>query len=189
MDAGYHVGIMPVAGRPNGPVAARDLMPLVYTDLSRIARLLLRRERPAALMEPAALVHEAWLRLAPQTRARWRSRAHFLAVAARAMRRILINHAHARRAIRRGGRLRRVPLVEAEMIAPPPEFDSLDLDEALLQLRRVDERRCRVVELRFFRGLDVREAAQVLGVSPRTVELDWRMARAWLHAHLTGEGF
>jgi len=169
------------------PSAAERLLPLVYEEMRSLADRFLRGERPGHTLQPTALVHEAYLRMVGQTRAEWKGRGHFYAVAARVMRRILINHAEAHRAVKRGGGCRRVTLSEAPTPVPDaPEVDLLALDEALSRLEALDERQCRVVELRFFSGLSVQETAGVLGVSDRTVELDWKMARAWLMTQLAG---
>jgi len=164
--------------------AADELLPLVYEELHRLADGFFRRERKDHTLQPTALVHEAYVRLIKQTRVEWKGRAHFLAVAAQAMRRILIDHAQRRRAAKRGRAWHRVTLVEADTPAPAPEVDLLALNEALEALEKLDPRQCRVVELRFFGGLSVKEVAEVLGVSDRTIELDWRMARSWLYTRL-----
>ncbi len=165
--------------------AADRLLPLVYDELRRLADGLFRRERAGHTLQPTALVHEAYVRLVKQTRVEWTGCAHFMAVGAQAMRRILINHAESRRAAKRGGAWQRVTLTESDTPAPVSDVDLLALNEALAKLEALDERQCRVVELRFFGGLTVDEAAEVLGVSSRTVELDWRMARSWLYKALT----
>ena len=168
--------------------ASERLFTLVYDEMRVLAEQFLRRERSGHTLQPTALVHEAYLRLVDQTRTPWSGRSHFYAVAARVMRRILINHAEAHRAQKRGGGNALVALDEARTPAPGDglEVDLLALDEALTRLEALDERQCRVVELRFFSGLSVDETAEALGVSDRTVELDWRMARAWLLSQLTG---
>ncbi len=168
-----------------GERGARDrLLPLVYDELRLLADGFFRRERMGHTLQPTALVHEAYVRLVKQTRVEWKGRAHFLAVAAQAMRRILINYAERRHAAKRGGKWHRITLIESDTPAPAPEVDLLALNEALGELERLDERQCRVVELRFFGGLTVNEAAEVLGVADRTIELDWRMARSWLYKKL-----
>jgi RNA polymerase sigma factor (TIGR02999 family) len=176
-----------------GPVSAADeLLPLVYEELRTLAEHFLSRERRDHTLQPTALVHEAYLKLVNQDRVQWQGRAHFFAVAALAMRRILINHAEKHRAHKRGGRLERITLVDGDAPARGSDLaapvDVLALNEALLRLERLDERQCRVVELRFFGGLTVDEAAHVLGVSPRLVKLDWQMARAWLYQQLCDGG-
>lgn len=164
--------------------AVERLLPLVYEELRAMARSLLARQRRDHTLEPTALVHEAFLRLVDQTRIAAAGRAHFLAVASRAMRQILINHAEAKEARKRGGGWKRVTLCESAVAEPAGCVDMLALDDALKRLEQLDERQARVVELRFFGGMTVEEAATVLGVSPRTVDLDWRMAKAWLIGQL-----
>lgn len=166
------------------PGAADRLLPMVYDELRSLADGMFRHERIDHTLQPTALVHEAYVRLVKQTRVEWQSRAHFLAIGAQAMRRILINHARDRQARKRGGTWRRITLSESDTPAPVQDVDLIALNEALQMLECLDERQCRVVELRFFGGLTVDETAEVLGVSSRTVELDWRMAKAWLYKAL-----
>lgn len=161
------------------------LVPLVYAELRRQARLQLARERGEHTLQPTALVHEAFLRLVDQRSARWRNRAQFFGVAAQLMRRILVDHARARDAAKRGGGTLRISLDDAPETAASPETDVLLLDDALKRLASLDERQARVVELRYFGGLSVEEAAVVLDVSEITVKRDWAMARAWLYRALT----
>ncbi len=162
--------------------AQEHLIDAVYGDLRRLARGQIRRERSDHTLEPTALAHEAYLRLSEQQRVEWQGRTHFFAVAALAMRRILVSHARKRAAGKRGGALR-VTLPD-ELPADASEPDVLALDEALEQLEQLDPRQARVVELRFFGGLTVEETAAALGVSPATVKVDWSMARAWLYRKL-----
>ena len=166
-----------------GNAAALDrLTPLIYDELRRMARRRLGHERGEPL-QATALVHEAYLKLIDQRSVRWQNRAHFYAIAARLMRRILIDHARTRNAARRGGRAQRVSLdLAAE--APARAADLVELDEALRELAEIDLRKSQVVELRFFGGLSVEEVAEVLGVSAVTVGRDWSTARAWLHRAL-----
>jgi RNA polymerase sigma factor (TIGR02999 family) len=176
-----------VSGQSDGGRDPADqFVPQVYDELRALAARELRRERPGHTLQPTALVNEAYLRLAGEKQVDWKGRSHFLAIAARDIRQILINHAQARGAAKRGGGAARVSLLTAGLIDDRPEVELLDLDAALRDLHDLDERQARVVELRFFGGLDVEEAAEVLGVSPRTVKSDWRFARAWLHARLQG---
>lgn len=161
------------------PAAAARLLPLVYDELRRLASHYFRRQRSDHTLQPTALVHEAFLRMIDQTQAQWKDRAHFFAVAAKAMRQILVNHAIAKNAEKRGGGRARLALAD-ELVPVGGEFDAIALDDALKTLAGLDERKARVVELRFFSGLSVEEVAEVLGVSITTVEGDWRMARAWL---------
>jgi RNA polymerase sigma factor (TIGR02999 family) len=167
--------------------AAEELMPVVYDELRRLAHGYLRRERAGHTLESTALVHEAYLRLADQQRVSWRGRTHFLAVGARMMRRLLVDHARHRGRVKRGGDWRRITLdgAVASLLGRDlgPE-DLLALDQALRKLADLDERQARIVELRFFSGLEVAEVAEVLGVSKRTVEGHWTHARAWLRREL-----
>ena len=174
-----------LAGLQDGdPSVAARLLPLVYDDFRALALRHLARERAGHTLQPTALVHEAYLKLVDQTRVNWQGRTHFFAVGAQAMRRILVEHARSRRREKRGGDRQRVELDEGAALAPERGVDLLDLDEALKRLEALDERQARVVELRFFGGLNMVEVAQALGVSKRTAEGDWRMARAWLHREL-----
>lgn len=165
--------------------AAGELLPVVYKELRALAGKYFRGQRGDHTLQPTALVHEAYIKMIDQTGAQWKNRAHFFAVAATAMRQILVDHAIARGALKRGGGRAKIALNEDIAGARQPEFDPLALDEALKKLASVDERKARVVELRFFSGLTVDEAAEVLGVSKSTVEGDWRMARAWLSKELS----
>ncbi len=170
--------------------AAARLTPVVYDELRRMAASYLRMERPDHTLQPTALVHEAFLKLVDQTRAELNDRSHFCAVAAQAMRRILIDHARRCRAAKRSPDRPRVTLSEADAATPDDataEVDLLRLDDALGRLAELNERQSRVVELRYFGGLTVDESASVLGVSARTVKGDWRVARAWLQRELRRE--
>jgi RNA polymerase sigma factor (TIGR02999 family) len=167
--------------------AAEDLLPLVYAELRGLAGGYMRREREGHTLDPTALVHEAYLRLVDQTRVDWRDRTHFFAVAATAMRRILINHARDRRRLKRGGGARRLSLSELTGDVPADDVQLLALDEALDRLQTLDARKARVVELRYFAGLGVDDTASLLDVSPATVKRDWEFSRAWLLRDLTGE--
>ncbi len=167
--------------------AADQLMPLVYEELRQLADSYLRRERPDHVLQPTALVHEAYLRLVDQTRADWQGKTHFKAVAAVAMHRALIDHARASKSQKRGGQWRPITLYDAFLLARPRKLDPLVLHEALDKMRKLDERQSRVVELRLFGGLSSDEIARVLGVSARTVERDWRMGQAWLRKELSEE--
>lgn len=175
--------LLDAIGRGDADAGAR-LLPLVYEELRALAASYFRRQPDNHTLQPTALVHEAYLKLVNQTAAQWNDRAHFFAVAAKAMRQILVNHAHARNAEKRGGGATRILL--GDDLAPTPErdFDAIALDEALNRLAALDERKARVVELRFFSGLSVDEVAHVLNVSKTTVEADWRLARAWLSKEL-----
>lgn len=168
----------------DGRDAMDRVFPLVYDELHRVAQRKLQSERPGHTLNATALVHEAYLRLAGAANIEWRSRAHFFAVAARAMRRILINHAESRNATKRGGALHHVEL--GEHIAAEAVQDDLvlDLDRALTRLAALDERQCRIVECRYFAGMSIEETAAGLDISPATVKRDWTLARAWLNHEL-----
>jgi len=164
-----------------GDSAALDrLTPIVYGELRRLARRHLRGERDGHSLQATALVNEAYVRLTDFTRMEWQNRAHFFAVSAQVMRRILVDHAR-RRNEKRGRGRPHVSLDEAVVVAPQPSMDLVALDDALQALARVDARKAQVVEMRFFGGLSVEESAAVLHVSPVTVMRDWRTAKAWLH--------
>lgn len=168
------------------PDAAGQLMPLVYTELKALAASWFVAQPAGHTLQPTALVHEAYLRMVGHDQVGWSGRAHFFAVAAKAMRQILVNHAEARHAQKRGGHLDRVTLSAIVEGAPggareqAREVDASALHEALSRLDALDERQARIVELRYFGGLNVSEVAHVLDVSASTVEKDWRMARSWL---------
>jgi len=163
--------------------ALNRLTPLVYGELHRRARLLMRRERAAHSLQPTALIHEAYLRLVGGSPVNWHDRAHFYALAARLMRQILVDHARARARQKRGGDERTIAFDENAIgVAPLPQI--VRLDDALQALAETDERKSRVVELRFFGGLSVDETAAVLSVSPQTVLRDWRLAKAWLEREM-----
>jgi len=163
--------------------AAADLMPLVYDELRALASVYLRQERANHTLEPTAVVNEAFLRLVDQRKTDWKSRAHFIAVGASMIRRVLIDHARATKAAKRGGSWARVTL-DRPLVEGVDHVEMIALDDALQKLEAFDERQARVVELRFFGGLGANEVAHVLGVSQRTVESDWAMAKAWLRREL-----
>jgi RNA polymerase sigma factor (TIGR02999 family) len=170
------------------PSAAEELLPLVYEELRSLADNFFRSERRDHTLQPTALVHEAYLRLVNDSAIQWQGQAHFMAVAANAMRRVLINYAEHHRAAKRGGGMQHVTFQEDDAPGSSAfdEVDLLALDEAMTRLEALDQRQCRVVELRFFGGLSVQQSAEVLGISERTVKLDWKMARAWLYTQLKG---
>lgn len=175
-----------------GDAGALDLLlPVIYTELRRIASRQLRRERPDHTLAPTALVHELYMRLVDQRRATWQHRAQFFGVAAQLMRRILVDHARERRAGKRGGSATRVSLEaalkESELPAGTQDqaiIDVLAIDEALERLSAIDPEQARIIELRFFAGLTVEETAHVLNRSPRTIKREWRLAKAWLYREL-----
>jgi RNA polymerase sigma factor (TIGR02999 family) len=170
--------------------ALEQLLPLVYGELRRIASNQLRRERADHTLVPTALVHELYMRLVDQRRTSWQNRAHFFGLAAQLMRRILVDHARAQHAEKRGGLVTHVSLDDAlggdpsEPRAHGPAADVLAIDEALERLATIDPDQARIVELRFFAGLSIEETAHVLKRSPRTVKREWRLARAWLYRAL-----
>ena len=161
-----------------------ELMPLVYEELRRIAKRQWRRQRAGQTLDATVLIHEAYLRLADQSEVRWQNRAHFFGVAAKAMRHIAVDHVRTRRAAKRGGAARRVPL-ESVFLAVERPVDVVALDDALQDLAALDQRKSQVVELKYFGGLAVREIAEVLHVSEETVARDWRLARTWLFRKLS----
>jgi RNA polymerase sigma-70 factor (ECF subfamily) len=165
--------------------ALNKLMPLVYDELRRLAQHYLRGERADHTLQPTALVHEAWLRLVRTDHMTWQHRAHFIGVAAEMMRRILVDHARQHRALIRGGGETKVSLDEARDVPPQTEVDVIALDDALNSLSQIDPRQNRIVELKYFGGLEISEIAEVLGISPATVKRDWAWARAWLHRELS----
>jgi RNA polymerase sigma factor (TIGR02999 family) len=165
--------------------ALEKLLPIVYAELQRVARRELRRERIDHTLQPTALINELYLRLVKQRSASWENRAQFFAVAAQLMRRILVDHARAQAAAKRGGSSPRVSLSEARDVGVEPALEVLAVDRALTRLATLDADQSRIVELRYFAGLTVEETAHVLGTSPRTVKREWRLAKAWLHGHLS----
>jgi len=164
--------------------AATKLIPVVYNELRRLAGSYMRRERVDHTLQATALVHEAYLKLVEQRSVDWQSRAHFFGVAAQLMRRILIDHARGHTRQKRGGEQRKVSLDEAFVFSEKQADELIAVDDSLNRLAEIDPRQARVVELRFFGGLSVEEAAEVLGVSPKTVKRDWSVAKAWLYADL-----
>ncbi len=170
----------------NGDQTALDqLMPLVYEELRRMANHYMRNERKGHTLQTSALVNEAYLRLVDHENIEWQNRAHFFGVAAQAMRRILVDHARARNYQKRGGGAQQVSLDEAATLAGDRAAELIALDEALQELAKMDERKARVVELRYFGGLSVEETAEALGVSVPTVTRDWNTAKAWLMREMT----
>jgi RNA polymerase sigma factor (TIGR02999 family) len=169
----------------NGNQAALDrLMPLVDRELHRLAHHYMRRENPGHTLQTTALVNEAYLRLVDQKHVHWKNRAHFFALAAQLMRRILVDRARSRRYAKRGGGARKISFDETLVLSPERGADLIALDEALEKLAAIDERKGKVVEMRFFGGLSVEETAEALGVSAVTVMREWRMAKAWLYNSL-----
>jgi RNA polymerase sigma factor (TIGR02999 family) len=165
--------------------AESELIPLVYNELRRIAANYMRRERPDHTLQPTAVVHEAYLKLVRQQAVSWQSKAHFLAVAATVMRRILLDYARARGRQKRGDKVPRLPLEQEHLVFTENKSEELiALDRALFRLAEVDQRQSQVVELRYFGGLTVEETAAALGISPKTVKREWSVARAWLRREI-----
>jgi RNA polymerase sigma factor (TIGR02999 family) len=165
--------------------ALEKLSPMVYTELHQLARRYMSRERPGHSLQATALVNEAWMRLVDYKRMQWQDRAHFFAVSAQLMRRILVERAR-RRNLKRGGDVPHVSLEETAVVGAAGATDVVALDDAMNALARLDQRKAQVVEMRFFGGLTVEETAEVLKVSPVTVMRDWSTAKAWLYRELTG---
>ena len=182
-DPGVTELLIQLEGSDDSRVVDR-LFPLVYDELRRIAAAQMKKERPDHTLRATALVNEAYLKLVDQTRVQWQNRAHFFAIAARAMRRILIDYARTRSREKRGGDQERVTLEGLESGGERELDELLDLDEALRRLEDLDARQAKVVEMRFFGGVSMEEIAKVLGVSAATVDRDWRSARAWLSVEL-----
>jgi RNA polymerase sigma-70 factor, ECF subfamily len=176
-----------IACSSGSPDALDRLYPLVYEELRRLAHHCMSRERPGHTLQTTAVVHEAYLRLIDQRHVRWQNRAHFFAIAAQMMRRILITHAQSHAYAKRGGGALKVSLDEAAVLSQERAGELLALDEALKCLTAIDPRRSQVVELRFFGGLSNEEIAEVLKVSPNTVTRDWGVARAWLYREMSKE--
>jgi RNA polymerase sigma-70 factor, ECF subfamily len=170
---------------PGDREATEKLFVDVYTELRAIAAGYLRRERKNHTLRPTALVHEVYLKLVDQTRVAWRSQAHFLAIAAQAMRRILVDHARRHAATKRGGNRHRIALDDNLVSEPNRDEDVLEVDAALSKLTKLDQRQAHMVELRFFGGLSIDEVAKVTGISKRSVEREWTMVRAWLRRELS----
>ena len=178
-------GLLLAWGRGDETAFGR-LMPLVHRELRRIAQRCMAREPTGHTLQATALVNEAYLRLVDARDVDWRDRAHFFALSARVMRRILVDHARTRRARKRSGQAERVTFDEALLVCDEPSFDFVALDDALDALEKFDERKSRVIEMRFFAGLSVEETASVLNVSADTVMRDWRLAKAWLQREIRG---
>ena len=167
--------------------ALGKLMPLVYRELRRLAGHYMRRERPGHTLQASALVNEAYLRLVDYRRMQWQNRAHFFAVAAQAMRRVLVEHARSRQYAKRGGTAQRISLDDVAVLTDQQAAELVALDDALTSLEALDARKARIVELRYIGGLSIEESAETLGVSTATVERDWRSAKAWLYRAISQE--
>jgi len=183
-SAPQEVSLLLKAWREGDPGAQDELMPLVYDELHRIARRHMAREHSGHTLQTTALVNEAYLRLVNAKSVQWQDRAHFFALCAQMMRRILVDHARSRARLKRGGLALKVPLDESLAVAAKREVDLVKLDDALQALAALDNRKARAVELRYFGGLSVEETAEVLGVSVSTLMNDWKMAKAWLSREL-----
>jgi len=166
------------------PLKAEDMAPLVYNELRRVAAAYMRRERPGQTLQATALVHEAYLRLA-DAGSPWTDRRHFVGIAARSMRQILVERARARGAQKRWGALNRVSITESLQLAADPESMLPSLDEAIDRLEQIDPEQAKIVELRYFAGMSVEEAADAMGMSPATLKRRWSLARAWLFRELS----
>jgi RNA polymerase sigma factor (TIGR02999 family) len=167
--------------------ALEDLMPVVYTEIRKLARSYLRRERPDHTLQATALVHEAYMRLVDQREVAWQNRAHFFGIAAQIMRRILVDHARMQKAEKRGSG--EIPIVLDEKLdVPDQQLDFVALDDALKALGELDPRQARLVELRYFGGLNIEETAEVMNISPATVKREWAGARTWLRRELSRKG-
>lgn len=174
-----------IAGSGGDARALESLLPLVYEELHRQAVHFFNRERAGHTLQPTALVNEVYLRLINQNDVNWQNRAQFFGIAAQMMRRILVSHARARQAKKRGGAAERITLAEELATAPERDVNLLALDDALTRLESLDPQKSRMVELRFFSGLSVEETAEVMGVSPRTIDRQWQTAKAWLHREIS----
>jgi RNA polymerase sigma factor (TIGR02999 family) len=176
-----------VAWGDGNQAALEKLMPLVYEELRRLAHNYMRREHPGHTLQTTALVNEAYFRLVDQKRMRWQNRAHFFAISAQLMRRILIDHARSHHYAKRGGGAHMVSLDEGAVVAQEQAAGLVALDDALRSLAAIDERKSSIVELRFFGGLNIEETAEALKISPRTVMREWSMAKAWLYRTISHE--
>jgi RNA polymerase sigma-70 factor (ECF subfamily) len=180
-------GLLMAWGEGNRDALER-LTPMVDVELRRIAEAYLSRERPGHILQTTALVNEAWMRLIDWQKSEWQNRAHFFGVAASLMRKILVTEARRRRRLKRGGKGLQVSISEAALVARGKHLDLVALDDALNDLAKFDERKSRIVELRFFGGLSVAETAEALRISERTVAREWELARAWLYRQLSNDG-
>ena len=185
VPGGHEITQWLAAYQRGDPAALEKIGPLVYDELHRQAMRVFSRERSGHTLQPTALVNEVYLRLVNQRDATWQNRAQFFGIAAQMMRRILVSHARARQAAKRGGAEQRVTLTEDVAVVPQRDVNLLALDEALKKLEAIDLQKSRMVELRFFTGLSVTETAEVMGVSPRTVDRQWQTAKAWLFREIT----
>jgi RNA polymerase sigma factor (TIGR02999 family) len=186
--SGRDVTVLLQAWTEGDESALHELTPLIYAELRRLARNHMAREKRSPTLETGVILNEAFMRLVDWKAARWKNRSHFYGLAAQVMRRVLVDHARSRRYQKRGAGAQPISLDEAVVVSPQRSRDLMSLDEALTNLAAVDERKSKVVELRFFGGLSVEETADVLQVSPFTVLRDWKLAKAWLHRELKKDG-
>jgi RNA polymerase sigma factor (TIGR02999 family) len=185
---GENITELLISWREGNRAALDILMPLIQRELNQIARRHLGRERKNHTMQPSSLVQEAFLRLLPEGHVEWQNRAHFFAIASRVMRNVLVDHARRRSRAKRGGAVVHLPVDVALALSPDQVEEVVAVDLALQRLAALDERKSKVLEMRFFGGLSVEETAEALGVGPNTVTRDWNFARAWLRRELGGEG-
>jgi RNA polymerase sigma factor (TIGR02999 family) len=185
MPSTHEITALLVAWRAGDEEAFQRLMPLVYEELHRLAQVYMGREHPGHTLQTTALVHEAYLRLVDSARTGPQDRAHFFALSAQLMRRILVDWARARLSLKRGGDVRMLDLDESLVVSPQAGADLVALDDALKAFEAIDPRKSRVIELRFFGGLSVQETAEVLQVSEETVHRDWKLAKSWLRRELS----
>jgi RNA polymerase sigma-70 factor, ECF subfamily len=184
---GSPVTVLLAKARSGDSSALANVFPLIYDELRRLAQQQLHREPDGHTLSPTALVHEAYMRLIDYSRMEWAGRAHFLAVAATAMRRILVDHARGHRSAKRGGMLRRVSIDDVELGTEDRAELLVAIDDALARLKEIDARQAQVVECRFFGGMTEEETAAALGISPRTAKRDWAKAKSWLHKEIAAE--
>lgn len=181
----HHVTQLLIAWGDGDRAALDQLMPLVYEELRRLAHHYIKRERPNHTLQTSGLINEAYIRLVDQSQLKVKNRAHFFGIAARLMRQILVDYARKRKYAKRGGDAQRIPFEEILIVSDERAADIVALDDALKALSEIDPRQSQIVELRFFGGLSIEEAAQVLDVSPGTVMRDWTLAKAWLRMAVT----
>ncbi len=186
--SGDNVTLLLARLRDGNQDAANRLIPLIYSELRRMAAAYMRRELPGQTLQATALVNEAYMRLVDGQQGPWQNRAHFFAIAAHCMRQVLVDHARRRHAGKRGGASARKVAIDVDLLIAPNRLeDVIAIDEALERLAAIDPRQGRLIELRFFVGLNVDEVAEVMGISPITVKREWRSAKAWLHRELDGK--
>jgi RNA polymerase sigma factor (TIGR02999 family) len=184
MDPSNEITELLVAWSGGDKKALDELMQIVYEELRRLAHRQLAKERRGHTLQTTALVNEAYLKLVDQKRVKWQGRSHFFALSSQLMRRILVDYARSRQYAKRGGGKSALPLDEALIVAPERASEMIALDEALTELAKHDERKARIVELRFFSGMSIDETSELLGVSPGTVMKDWTLAKAWLQREM-----